>query len=60
MPVIDSHNDLDVDSFYGDTAPFRTPARMKDFEIPPMNHPLMKRKKIVHPRVHILGLPEEW
>ena len=60
VQILASQNDEEVDGFYGKSAPFSTPPSLKSVGIPLMSHPLMQRKKIVHPKVTLLGVPEEW
>ena len=59
VQILESQNDADVDSFY-QGSPIAKPPVLAGSPIPIMNHPLMQRKKIVHPKISILGVPSEW
>ena len=59
VQILASQNDEDVDSFY-QSSPIAKPPVLTGSHIPMMNHPLMQRKKIVHPKISILGVPSEW
>ena len=59
VQVAESQNDGDIDGFYK-SSPVTNAPKLTGATIPVMTHPLMYRKKIVHPKVSILGVPSEW